>query len=183
VTRGRVAQGVVLLAAVIPWCASPGVAQADPPGAVLSRDAATAAAAPRVPGADGRERFLVDRDTALDRLTGWVWQRCAAGQRWDERDGCIGLATKLWFHEARQLQSRRWRLPSTAELQSLYGGEPPQLVDPAAFPDAPRTWFWAMGPNGAQAAWGPDCGDGGNDSCYQSDARAVRLIRRSDGRK
>jgi len=86
---------MLLLAALISWCASSDVAQADPPGAVLSRDAVLVATVPRVPGPDGRERFLVEGDTVLDRLTGWGWRRCAAGQRWDERDGCIRLATKL----------------------------------------------------------------------------------------
>ncbi|MBK8019782.1 MAG: DUF1566 domain-containing protein [Betaproteobacteria bacterium] len=127
--------------------------------------------------ADGRRRFVADGEIVLDRHTGLTWKRCSAGQRWTTGLGCVGLATKLWYEEARQLQSARWRLPTVNELQSLYD-KGPQPADPEAFPDAPPTWYWASTPRGEPAVWGVPCGDDGNDSCYQSESKAVRLVRR-----
>lgn len=140
---------------------------------------------PRVTTPDGEARYLPLGDLVLDRWTGLRWSRCSAGQRWAEDMGaCIGLPTKMWFREARALESRAWRLPSVAELRTLYDAEGTQLLDPLAFPDSPHTWFWAIGQRGEAAAWGVPCGPvAGNDSCYQSDARAVRLVRRRIGPK
>lgn len=124
-------------------------------------------------------------DVVLDRWTGLQWSRCSVGQRWvEEPRSCIGLPRKVWYREARALESRAWRVPTVAELRTLYDDAGVLLLDPVAFPDSPRTWFWAVGPRGEAAAWGVPCdADGGNDSCYQSDSRAVRLVRRRIGPK
>lgn len=143
----------------------------------------SAATRPATP--DGRERFVPAGDLVLDRWTGLQWSRCSVGQRWvEETRSCIGLPGKVWYREARALESRAWRVPTVAELRTLYDDAGAQLLDPLAFPDSPRTWFWAVGPRGEAAAWGVPCdADGGNDSCYQSDSRAVRLVRRRIGPK
>lgn len=123
-------------------------------------------------------RFVPTGDVVTDRVTGLVWQRCSFGQRWSPELGCVGLATKLWFKEAQRLASKTWRLPALHEARALYNEDLTALSDPVAFPDAPTTWYWAVGPQGQAMALGVSCGSGGNDSCYQSDARAVRLVRR-----
>lgn len=129
--------------------------------------------------AEAPGRFMPQGSTVTDRLTGLVWQRCSVGQRWTVDLGCVGLATKLWFHEALKLQDKAWRLPAVQEIRGLYNANLSAMLDTDAFPDAPPTWFWAVqGPQRQAAALGVSCGSGGNDSCYQSDARAVRLVRR-----
>ena len=123
-------------------------------------------------------RFIVQGNTVTDRHSGLVWQRCSVGQRFEEERGCVGLARKVWFHEARRLEDPLWRLPELDELRMLYDQKLERIVDEAVFPDAPATWYWVLGKGQRAAALGVSCGTGGNDSCYQSDARAVRLVRR-----
>jgi hypothetical protein len=124
------------------------------------------------------ERFVARNDLVEDRQTGLVWQRCSWGQHWQGRRGCVGLARKLSFDEAAALQDSRWSLPTVPELQGLFTADLSALIAPAAFPDAPATWYWALDGSGAAAVWGVSCGAGGNDSCYQNSARAVRLVHR-----
>jgi len=129
--------------------------------------------------AAGAGRFVMNPDnTVADRSTSLVWRRCSVGQRFDAGLGCVGLARKLWFAEAQRLEDRQWRLPTGRELRTLFDERLQTMIDPAAFPDAPATWYWARSPRGEAMAIGPSCGSGGNDSCYQADARAVRLVRR-----
>lgn len=147
--------------------------------------AQSAESPPSAPPPVGRDtasgRFVVLDDASLvaDRSTGLVWRRCSEGQRFSADDGCIGLARKLWFPEAARLEDAAWRLPTLNELRSLYDARLQAVIDEEAMPDAPPTWFWARGRGGAAAALGVSCGSGGNDSCYQADARAVRLVRRA----
>jgi hypothetical protein len=124
-------------------------------------------------------RFLVAGATVADRRSSLVWQRCSVGQRWQAAVGCVGLAQKLWFHEARQLEDATWRLPLLDELRTLFDARLEALIDDTAFPDAPATWYWAIGVKQQAATLGVSCGSGGNDSCYQNDARAVRMVRRA----
>lgn len=129
--------------------------------------------------ASGRFVVLADAGQVADRSTGLVWRRCSEGQRYSAADGCVGLARKLWFPEAAKLEDKAWRLPTLKELRSLYDERLQAMVDDDAMPDSPLTWYWARGKGGAAAALGVSCGSGGNDSCYQADARAVRLVRRA----
>jgi hypothetical protein len=124
-------------------------------------------------------RFVIEGDTVADRRSSLVWQRCSVGQRWQADLGCVGLAQKLWFQEAKQLENATWRLPAVDELKTLFDARLESLIDSIAFPDAPATWYWAVGPRQQAVALGVSCGSGGNDSCYQNDARAVRLVRRA----
>lgn len=135
------------------------------------------------PGApDSGARFIAQADIVVDRLTGLSWQRCSLGQRWDADLGCVGIAKKVWFAEARQLESAAWRLPSLAELRTLYGADLVSISDTTAFPDAPDTGYWALGDREEAAVWGVSCDESRADSCYRGDARAVRLIvRRPEG--
>lgn len=188
-SEAAMAAMAVLAAVAVPAVLAAAPAMAEGPGraAPAASDAAgqSAPPAPTVPAADGRDtasgRFLLldGQTTVADRGSSLVWQRCSVGQQYRDGLGCVGLARKLWFAEAASLESREWRLPSTAELRTLYNARLQALADDEAFPDSPPTWFWARGPGGAPAALGVSCGSGGNDSCYQADARAVRLVRRT----
>lgn len=143
-----------------------------------SQPSAGQSAAP-LPVPDGSTRFITRADIVTDRLTGLSWQRCSVGQRWQADLGCVGIAKKVWFAEARQLESAGWRLPVLAELQTLYGADLASIRDTTAFPDAPDTGYWALGDREEAAVWGVSCDESRADSCYRGDARAVRLVART----
>lgn len=156
-----------------------GAAQAQGAGASTASDAPGIAPPASTAAPAGTGRFIIEGITAADRRTRLVWQRCSVGQRLHRELGCVGLARKLWFAEARQLEDSTWRLPTLDELRTLFDERLQHIADSDAFPDAPNTWYWAWGPDRTAAAMGVSCGSGGNDSCYQADARAVRLVRRT----
>ncbi len=136
---------------------------------------APAAGADAAPG----PRFLAAAGQVHDRLTGLVWQRCSVGQRWDGEWGCVGVAKKVWFAEAGQFENAEWRLPSLAELRTLFDPTLVSIADTTAFPDAPATGYWAVGEGGTAIVWGVSCAPEREDSCYRGDARALRLVRRA----
>lgn len=123
------------------------------------------------------QRFAGLEAEVLDQLTGRIWQRCSLGQKWDAKLGCVGVAKKVWFEEAKQLQSDIWRLPNPEELKSLFDAESMTIVDPLAFPDTPSTWYWAVGPDEGPVVWGVSCEEY-EDSCFRGNAHAVRLVQR-----
>jgi len=87
----------------------------------------------------GHPRFEARGAEVLDRASGLLWQRCSAGQRYDEPTGrCLGDAQLMRPAEARRharALGAGWRLPRVAELRSLVDlrcGVP--AIDPKAFP-------------------------------------------------
>lgn len=74
-----------------------------------------------------------------------------------------------------------WRMPTTAELQSLvdYGRTGGAATDTAYFPNTQTgAWYWADSPSAAQAgdAWGVDFGSGGIVTNASSSPGYVRLV-------
>lgn len=147
----------------------------------LALPATAQPAGPQAAAPATASRFMVRADTVCDRRSGLLWQRCALGQRWQPDLGCVGLPSKLHADEALEQAAAhdggRWRLPATAELQALLGGDDGAGADAQAFPDLPVTWFWTSGPGRLPVPWGQGCGVGGNETCDRSSARAVWLVR------
>lgn len=90
----------------------------------------------------------------------------------------MGVAKKIWFSEAARYEDRDWRLPTLAELRTLYDPRLESIADMAAFPDTPATGYWALGQGGTPLVWGVSCAETREDSCYRGNARALRLVRR-----
>jgi Protein of unknown function (DUF1566) len=64
-------------------------------------------------------RFTLNGGEATDRKTGLVWQRCCVGRTW--RHGtCVGAQRNMTLFDALALQDGTWRVPTRAELESLY---------------------------------------------------------------
>lgn len=116
--------------------------------------AASAAPAASAAGSGTRQvgSFVLSGDTALDRRTGLVWQRCAAGQTLAGPGTCGGVPRTYSLEESRRLGQNGWRLPTVDELKTLLdrGRKRAPLIDTDVFPmteSDPRD-YWTATPYG-----------------------------------
>ena len=83
---------------------------------------------------------------AFDKVTGLTWQRCSAGQSWQNGKGCIGTVQGLAVLQAELLEVNGWRLPTIEELKTLVS---PNCTRPAineeVFPgmDVQSLYYWS----------------------------------------
>jgi Protein of unknown function (DUF1566) len=103
--------------------------------------ASTAFAAPFEISADGQE--------VTDSATSLVWRRCAEGMQWNGNE-CAGDAKMLWWNDAvahakaQAKGGKAWRLPTLPELSGIVDKtQPPPMIDPKAFPNAPAMHYWS----------------------------------------
>lgn len=145
---------------------------------------AARAACPSVPTAS-RFSINIAGDEVTDSKTALVWARCSVGQSWNG-SACTGTGTESYLTHQAALQHAAaqtgWRLPNVKELSSLMdeGCQNP-VIDSAAFPNTPSTWFWSSSPymSFTGVARGVDFGDGGVVNGGRGNAYAVRLVRAS----
>lgn len=99
--------------------------------------------------AEPEQRFTYPRDGVVhDTRTDLLWMRCTIGQT-PGNTRCLGDAEQLsWTEVISRVESLRgdgcaWRLPEFHELRSLLDTEERDpAIDPTAFPDTPKGWFW-----------------------------------------
>lgn len=125
----------------------------------------------------------------IDRQTGLQWRRCVETRTWNGAT-CVGSGVTTVRHAsafAFAASVSGWRLPNVKQLSSLV--EPSRasapLIDTAAFPNTPPTWFWSTTPqvNSALAsevdAYGVDFVSGQVLAERRSSLFSVRLVRTS----
>jgi hypothetical protein len=91
--------------------------------------------------------------TMTDIVTGLMWQKCSAGQTYDETNGaCDGLASShTWQDALSQCESlslaghEDWRLPNRNELQTLvdYSRNMPAYIDTTDFSGIMSSYYWS----------------------------------------
>lgn len=130
--------------------------------------------------------------TVLDKQTGLTWMRCALGQTWRERWGCVGSPQLMPWQTALQKAERAtfaslsdWRLPNQKELQSLVERrcyEP--AINRAIFPGIASpagARFWSSTPHIDNiGVWSVDFYLGEDINSNKVDKHAVRLVREDD---
>jgi hypothetical protein len=135
-------------------------------------------------------RFVDNGDgTLTDQASQLMWQRCAAGQSWQQGQGCSGAATRHSLEEARALAERvngadgffdDWRLPSVRELATVTerGCANPR-VNLQLFPATPAAGFWtdSARAGGQDQTYVMDFGAGGVTASVPVDRHHVRLVR------
>jgi hypothetical protein len=128
---------------------------------------------------DPPARFRAQGAQVIDTQTGLTWQRCSAGQRWDDAFGCVGVIRQMTWNDARKLETDGWRLPTRVELATLVDsacGSP--TIDERAFPDMELTklWYWTGTADGA-LVWYVAFGGGSERLGSPNAWIAVRLVR------
>ncbi len=92
---------------------------------------------------DERYEILNDGTEIRDLKTTLIWQRCSVGQVWEE-SRCTGISKELTFDEAQMLSNHEWRVPTPAELITLFEPNPDarlRKLNKNAFPGT-EGWFW-----------------------------------------
>ena len=129
---------------------------------------------------------------AIFSAAGLEWQRCLAGQSFDDSgtpqefsdDACAGTATKFTLDEAQAYADAlsEWRLPEVSELRAIVEA---RCVRPAinleVFPNDPASFVWSSSPYGG----GPSAGGGAwgvfflysDDLVRGENQGSVRLVR------
>ncbi len=145
--------------------------------------------------------------TLSDVTTGLQWMRCALGQTWSDltcRGESVPHSWTAALEAAERLNSRGgyaghadWRVPTIDELRTLIycsSGQPRLWNDsdaecrgpferptlyPAAFPEAPRAWFWSSSPDMSDPdfAWLIYFSNGSVNYGYKSQTGCLRLVR------
>ncbi len=64
-------------------------------------------------------QYVVNGATVYDTESHLTWQRCSAGQLWQEGQGCVGTVKGLPRLQAELLEEDGWRLPTIDELATL----------------------------------------------------------------
>lgn len=119
-----------------------------------------------------------------DLQTGLTWQRCSAGQAWDNANNiCTGTASTMNHQAALSYAKDQtdWRLPSIRELHSLADiGCLSPAIDTQAFPNMPPSQvYWSATPAAANAAsaWSVYFLNGSANNGSRNNSYAVRLVR------
>ncbi len=123
----------------------------------------------------------------IDRQTGLQWRRCVETRTWNGTT-CVGSGVTTVRHAsafALAASMPGWRLPNVKELSSLV--EPSRasapLIDTAAFPNTPSTWFWSTTPAVKSAsvsevdAYGVDFVSGQVLAAWRAQLYSARLVR------
>jgi hypothetical protein len=118
-------------------------------------------------------RYTVGADTVVDRVTGLTWQRAVSAATYD-------LAAAKNYCQHLPLKGGGWRLPSSAELESLVDRraiEP--TIDVTAFPNTPSEGFWSSTAlaGDAGSGWCVFFDDGRTRFVLTSDPARVRCVR------
>jgi Protein of unknown function (DUF1566) len=126
-------------------------------------------------------RYEIKGSEVYDRNTGLIWSRCSVGQHWQSAKGCTGTVTTMSWEQAMAQDSGAWRVPTTAELESLSAaicGNP--VLEEHVFPgfEAGRMSYWSSISYSDTLKWYVDFEDG-NSSFYDGrvNTAAVRLVR------
>jgi hypothetical protein len=107
---------------------------------------ARAACAPGQAQAHPTRQYVLKGGTAFDTKTRLTWQRCSAGQHWQDGKGCVGMVQGLTLLQAELLENDGWRLPTIEELETLVA---PNCTHPAinqeVFPgmDVQSLYYWS----------------------------------------
>jgi alpha-tubulin suppressor-like RCC1 family protein len=141
-----------------------------------------ALAAPTTPTED----FTDNLDgTVTHRSTGLTWMRCAMGMTWTGTT-CEGTASTYTWDQANKLTANfagksDWRLPSVAELASIYeAAELYLVINTTIFPRTPPKDFWSASPTAGNSslAWLVSFNGGYTSSKIQKTTpNFVRLVR------
>jgi Protein of unknown function (DUF1566) len=105
-----------------------------------------AACDPGKPDSRPTSQYVLKGGTAFDKRTHLTWQRCSAGQSWQDGKGCVGAVQGLTRLQAELLEKDGWRLPTIEELETLVS---PSCTHPAinevVFPgmDLQSLYYWS----------------------------------------
>jgi len=124
--------------------------------------------------------------TAVDRVLGIMWHRCALGQKW-QNNRCKGEAILTSWENAMELAEKHefdtyqnWRLATIHELSHIteLSCQNP-AISQQIFPDTPSVSFWTLTEfvNDNNLAWQVYFGSGENHTDRKSAQAAVRLVR------
>lgn len=147
---------------------------------LLIADHAAAICDPQQPTRTPDSRYEARGDQVYDRKTTLTWQRCSAGQQWQEDIGCVGLVQQMTFDEAVAAGGDGWRLPSRDELATLASPTCQQpAINESLFPDMDlrKLWYWTSTLQGEYLAWLVNFADGRFASFDRNDVAALRLVR------
>lgn len=125
-----------------------------PSGSICCDGSSESCNGTRLPSGDGVDpgEFVVSADglTATDAVSGLIWQRDGSGTR----TGCIGVGNTCAWADAQAYCASLvlgglsgWRLPGYRELSTIVDfTRVDPSIDPTAFPNTPKEWFWTFGP-------------------------------------
>ncbi len=125
-------------------------------------------------------RYVIESGVVYDRKTDLSWQRCSAGQRWEDDLGCVGVIEQMTWDEATAKASDDWRLPTRDELATLISPTCKQpSINEEVFVDMDlrKLWYWTSTTSDEYLAWLVNFADGQFANYDRSDVGAVRLVR------
>lgn len=130
-------------------------------------------------------RYVIQGGVVYDRKTDLTWQRCSAGQQWDDEVGCVGVIEQMTWDEATGKAQEGWRVPTRDELATLVSPTCKQpSINEEAFPDMDlgKLWYWTSTTNDDYLAWLVNFADGQFANYDRSDVGALRLVRIAKGK-
>lgn len=127
-------------------------------------------------------RFVISKNTVLDKKTGLTWQRCTLGL---SGSACNqGVAKKYTWNQALNAATKGWRLPNVKELASIIELK---CYEPAInlnlFPNTKNDYYWTSSPfNGfsyqkGEASWSYNFTTGEDSANLKSSRYMIRLVR------